>query len=254
VISQGVSALWVLRFLTGKKAPVPLNRNNIGIYPDITKDICKLGTASFIMQGTNCLVQVTCNATLRRYGGDLYIGIMTVINSVRELFSLPVTGLTHGAQPVISFNYGAKKYRRVRSGIVFISVVGAVFTTVCWAAVLASPRFLLSLFSGDAELVETGIGAMQIYFFGFFFMSMQFAGQSTFVALGKSKQAVFFSLLRKAIIVFPLTLILPTVGGMGVNGVFLAEPISNLLGGVACFATMMLTVWRELKRAEKNTP
>jgi Na+-driven multidrug efflux pump len=213
-----------------------------------------LGVPGFIMAGTNCLVQVTCNATLRRYGGDLYIGIMTVINSVRELFSLPVTGLTHGAQPVISFNYGAKEYRRVRSGIVFISVVGAVFTTVCWAAVLASPRFLLSLFSGDAVLVEMGISAMQIYFFGFFFMSMQFAGQSTFVALGKSKQAVFFSLLRKAIIVFPLTLLLPMIGGLGVNGVFLAEPISNLLGGAACFITMMLTVWRELKKAEKNTP
>ena len=118
----------------------------------------------------------------------------------------------------------------------------------------AGPRFLLSLFSGDAELVDTGISAMQIYFFGFFFMSMQFAGQSTFVALGKSRQAVFFSLLRKAVIVFPLTLVLPMIGGLGANGVFLAEPISNLLGGAACFVTMMLTVWRQLKRAEKMAP
>jgi Na+-driven multidrug efflux pump len=254
VISQSVSCGWVLVFLFGKRAILRLKPHLMGIEPGLLKEIMALGVPGFIMAGTNCLVQVTCNATLRRYGGDLYIGIMTVINSVRELFSLPVTGLTHGAQPVISFNYGAKEYRRVRSGIVFISVVGAVFTTVCWAAVLASPRFLLSLFSGDAVLVEMGISAMQIYFFGFFFMSMQFAGQSTFVALGKSRQAVFFSLLRKAIIVFPLTLLLPMIGGLGVNGVFLAEPISNLLGGAACFITMMLTVWRELKKAEKTLP
>ena len=254
VISQMVSCGWVLRFLFGKRAILRLKPRLMGIDFELLKEIVALGLPGFIMAGTNCLVQVTCNATLRQYGGDLYIGIMTVINSVRELFSLPVTGLTQGAQPVISFNYGAKEYRRVRSGIAFISVVGAVFTTVCWAAVLASPRFLLSLFSGDAELVDTGISAMQIYFFGFFFMSMQFAGQSTFVALGKSRQAVFFSLLRKAVIVFPLTLVLPMIGGLGVNGVFLAEPISNLLGGAACFVTMMLTVWRQLKRAEKMAP
>ena len=254
VISQAVSCFWVLCFLFGKTAILRLKSQLMGIDFGLLKEIMALGLPGFIMAGTNCLVQVTCNATLRAYGGDLYIGIMTVINSVRELFSLPVTGLTHGAQPVISFNYGAKEYGRVRSGIKFMSVAGAIFTTVCWAAVLMSPKFLLSLFSSDEVLVETGVRSMQIYFFGFFFMSMQFAGQSTFVALGKSKQAVFFSLLRKAIIVFPLTLLLPRIGGLGVYGVFLAEPISNLLGGAACFGTMMLTVWRSLKRAEKIAP
>lgn len=254
VISQAVSCMWVLRFLFGKTAILRLKPELMGIDFGLLKEIMALGLPGFIMAGTNCLVQVACNATLRSYGGDLYIGIMTVINSVRELFSLPVTGLTHGAQPVISFNYGAKAYRRVRSGIAFIAVVGAVFTTVCWAAVLMNPGFLLSLFSSDEVLVETGVRSMQIYFFGFFFMSMQFAGQSTFVALGKSKQAVFFSLLRKAIIVFPLTLLLPRIGGLGVYGVFLAEPISNLLGGAACFGTMMLTVWQSLKKAEKIAP
>lgn len=254
VISQAVSCFWVLCFLFGKTAILRLKSELMGIDFGLLKEIMALGLPGFIMAGTNCLVQATCNATLRAYGGDLYIGIMTVINSVRELFSLPVTGLTHGAQPVISFNYGAKEYGRVRSGIKFMSVAGAIFTTVCWAAVLMSPKFLLSLFSSDEVLVETGVRSMQIYFFGFFFMSMQFAGQSTFVALGKSKQAVFFSLLRKAIIVFPLTLLLPRIGGLGVYGVFLAEPISNLLGGAACFGTMMLTVWRSLKRAEKIAP
>jgi putative MATE family efflux protein len=251
VISQFVSALWVLRFLTGKQAILKLKRKLMVLDFPLLREIMALGVPGFIMAGTNCLVQVACNATLRNYGGDTYIGIMTVINSVREIFSLPVTGLTQGAQPVISFNYGAKEYRRVRSGIAFTSVVGFIFTTVCWVLVLVYPKFLLSLFSSDPVLVETGIRSMQIYFFGFFFMSLQFAGQSTFVALGKSKQAVFFSLLRKAFIVFPLTLWLPTVFELGVDGVFLAEPISNLIGGIACFACMMTTVWPQLKKNEK---
>lgn len=250
VISQAVSCIWVLRFLSGPKAILKLNRALMGPDPALLKEIMALGVPGFIMAGTNCLVHVTCNATLVRYGGDTYVGIMTVINSVREIFSLPVTGMTQGAQPVISFNYGAKEYKRVRSGIAFTSAFGMEFTTVCWALVLTFPQFLLRLFSSDPVLVEMGVRSMQIYFFGFFFMSLQFAGQSTFVALGKARHAVFFSLLRKAFIVFPLTLWLPTVFGLGVDGVFLAEPISNLLGGVASFATMMATVWPQLKREE----
>lgn len=252
VISQAVSCAWVLRFLTGKKALLRLTRELMLPELKLLREITALGLPGFIMAGTNCLVQVACNATLRIYGGDLYIGVMTVLNSVREIFTLPVTGLTHGSQPVISFNYGAKEYRRVRKGIVFTSVTAMIFTALCWAVVLAVPEFLLSLFSSDPALVEAGVRSLQIYFFGFIFMSLQFAGQSTFVALGKSRHAVFFSLLRKAFIVFPLTLWLPTVADLGVDGVFLAEPISNLLGGVACCATMVATVWPMLRREEQK--
>ena len=250
IISQTVSCLWVLRFLTGKNALLKLNRKLMVPDPKLLKEITTLGIPGFIMAGTNCLVQVTCNATLKRYGGDTYIGIMTVINSVREIFSLPVTGLTHGAQPVISFNYGAREYRRVRNGISFMTAVGALFTAVCWALVLMFPETLLRLFTTDETLVTLGVKSMNIYFFGFVFMSCQFGGQSTFTALGKAKEAVFFSLLRKAFIVFPLTLLLPK--WFGVEGVFLAEPISNVLGGVACYATMMATVWPMLIRREKE--
>ena len=250
VICQGVSCVWVLRFLTGKQAILKIKRSCLKPDGALLRQITALGLPGFIMSGTNCLVQVACNATLRRYGGDLYIGIMTVINSTREIFSLPVTGLTSGAQSVISFNYGAKQYRRVRSGILFCAIAGIVFTTLCWVLVLTHPQPIFSLFSSDPELIGIGIPSMQLYFMGFFLMSLQFAGQSSFVALGKSRHAVFFSLLRKAFIVFPLTLWLPTVGGLGVKGVFLAEPVSNLIGGVACFATMLGTVFPMLKREE----
>ena len=250
VISQTVSCLWVLRFLTGKQAILRLKVPMMRPEGKLLKEIVALGIPGFIMAGTNCLVQVTCNATLKIYGGDTYIGVMTVINSVREIFSIPVSGLTHGAQPVISFNYGAKEYRRVKSGILFISILGAAFTAICWALVLIFPEQLLRLFTTDEALIRVGIPSMHIYFFGFVFMSLQFAGQSTFTALGKAKQAVFFSLLRKAFIVFPLTLLLPK--WFEVNGVFLAEPISNLIGGVACFATMAATIFPMLKAREEE--
>ena len=250
VISQAASAAWVLRFLTGRHVIIPLRRRSIRIQKNITKSICKLGAASFIMQGTNCLVQVVCNATLQSFGGDLYVGIMTVTNSVREIFSLPVMGMTSGAQPVISYNYGAKQYARVRSGIRFNTFIGTGYTLVAWLLIVLFPRFWFGIFSDDISMIGPGIDAMKIYFFGFVFMSFQYAGQTTFQALGDAKHAIFFSLLRKAIIVAPLTLLLPRLG-FGVLGVFLAEPVSNVIGGLACYITMRLTVY---KRIEASIP
>ena len=245
VISQGVSAVWVLRFLFSSKPPVSLVRSFIRIDRRTTGQIVKLGTANFIMQGTNFLVQVACNTTLQRFGGDLYVGIMTVTNSVREIFMLPVTGIVSGAQPVISFNYGARAYGRVRSGIRFNTWVGSVYTVAAWVVIVLLPGFFFGIFNDDAAMVAAGVPMLKIYFFGFVFMALQLAGQSTFQALGDAKHAIFFSLLRKAFIVVPLTLLLPRLG-LGVRGVFLAEPISNVLGGVACYATMRLTTYRRL--------
>ena len=252
VISQLISALWVLRFLTGKKILIPLSLRNIAIRKDTTAAICKLGASNFVMQGTNCLVQVTCNATLQTFGGDLYVGIMTVTNSVREIFSLPVMGIVNGAQPVISFNYGAKQYGRVRSGIHFNTFISTAYTTLAWLLVVLFPGFWFGIFSDNPALMVPGIEAMKIYFFGFVFMAFQFAGQTTFQALGDARHAIFFSLLRKAFIVVPLTLLLPRLG-FGVLGVFMAEPISNFLGGLASYITMRLTVYRQIVAAIKQT-
>ena len=251
VISQGVSSLWVLRFLTGPRATVPLSVRNLRIDPAVTREIFKLGTANFIMQGTNFLVQVSCNSTLQSYGGDLYVGIMTVTNSIREIFMLPISGLVNGAQPVISFNYGAKAYDRVRSGIRFNTFVGAAYTLLAWLLIYLFPGFWFRVFSDDLQIVAAGTQVLRIYFFGFVFMALQFAGQTTFQALGDAKHAIFFSLLRKAFIVVPLTLLLPRVG-FGVEGVFLAEPVSNVLGGLACYLTMRLTVYRRLEQELKT--
>lgn len=250
VLSQLASALFVLRFLTGEKAVYRLSRKTMRLDRKITGEITALGTSGFIQSVTNGLVQIACNATLQQYGGDLYVGIMTVINSVREIMNMPVNGLSSGAQPVIGFNYGAGEYKRVKTAIRFTTAAGIVITLVCWFFLFFFPEFFLRLFTSEESLIVDGIPSMKIYFFGIFMMALQFAGQCTFVALGKSRQAVFFSLFRKVIIVVPLTLFLPKI--FGVNGVFMAEPVSNFIGGTACFVTMMLTVWPALKTEEKK--
>jgi len=150
-----------------------------------------------------------------------------------------------GAQPVISFNYGAKKYDRVKSGIRFNTLIGVVYTLISWLVVVSFPQLWFRIFSDDAQLLQSGVQMLKIYFFGFVFMSLQFAGQSVFQALGDAKHAIFFSLLRKAFIVVPLTLLLPAAG-FGVTGVFLAEPISNVIGGIASYTTMRLSAYRKL--------
>lgn len=251
VISQAASAVWVLRFLTGKKALIRLERKNLQIKWKLTKDIVSLGTAGFIMQATNCLVQIVCNATLQIHGGDVYVGVMTVVNSVRELLSLPVSGLNSGCQPILGYNYGARKYGRVREGIRFTWAIGIGYTVVAWIVAMQCPKFLMSVFTSDAAMIEAGVEALKIYFFGFCFMSLQFTSQCAFQGLGYAKRAIFFSLLRKVIIVVPLTLLLPEIG-FGVDGVFMAEPISNVIGGLSCFLTMWLTVYRKLGRMKEG--
>ncbi len=250
VLSQAVSCIWVVKFLTGKKALLRMKKANMRIDRKLTGEIMALGMSGFIMQGTNCLVQVVCNATLKVYGGDLYVGVMTVINSAREILSLPVSGITNGAQPVLGYNYGAGEYGKVRQAIRFTAGLGIVYTLFAWLLVILSPHLLLSVFTEDIAMIEAGTDALRLYFFGFFFMAFQFTGQSAFTALGYSRHAIFFSLLRKAVIVAPLTVLLPRLG-LGVDGVFLAEPISNAIGGLACFVTMYFALYRKLKDGGK---
>lgn len=247
VLSQFISAAWVLRFLTGKRAVLHLKKEAMKLQWRRVRNIMALGVSGFIMAFTNSLVQIVCNATLQVYGGDLYVGIMTVLNSVREIFTMPVMGLSNGASPVMSYNYGEGAYGRVKKAIGFISIVCAAYTLVAWGILQVIPEFFIHLFNSEPELVSKGVPALHIYFFGFVFMALQFSGQSVFVALGKARKATFFSLFRKVIIVVPLTILLPMLDSLGVDGVFWAEPISNLLGGCACFFTMLLTVLPELK-------
>ena len=252
VISQLASAIWTVRFLTSPKAILRIRVSCMRPCLKTIRDIAALGLSNFMMSITNSIVQVVCNSTLSLYGGDLYVGVMTVINSVREIVSMPVSGITNGSQPIISFNYGAEKYDRIKTAIRFMAVSCIAYTTAIWGILHLFPVFFIHIFNTQADLVEAAVPSMQIYYFGFFMMSLQFSGQTVFQALGKAKYAIFFSILRKVVIVAPLTILLPRWISPSVNGVFLAEPISNFIGGTACFVTMLIVVGRELKAAQKE--
>lgn len=248
ILSQLCSAVWVMWFLTSKKAVLKLKISCMWLEAARVKRILGLGVSGFIMSFTNSLVQVACNATLQTYGGDIYVGVMTVLNSVREICTLPVQGFTNGASPVMSFNYGEKAFERVKKAIWFVTAVCVSYTVLIWGVLRLAPAFFIRIFNDSPELLEKAVPSLHIYFFGFCFMALQFTGQSVFVALGKSRRATFFSLLRKAFIVAPLTVLLPRVANLGVDGVFWAEPISNLIGGCACFITMLCTILPELRK------
>ena len=245
IISQGCSAVWVLKFLIGGKGILRLRRASLRLKGERVRRILGLGLSGFFVNLTNSLVQVVCNTTLFAFGGDLYVGIMTIINSLREVFFMPVHGLNNGAQPVLGFNYGAGEYQRVRQGIRFTVLVTVGYAALVWIVTMAAPGLLIRIFNDDPDTVAGGIPALRIYFCLFFFMSLQMAGQSVFVAIGQSRKAIFFSLLRKAIINAPLTVLFPLLG-MGTTGVFVAESVSQFIGGLACFTTMYFTVYRRL--------
>lgn len=249
IISQLLSVIWVLAFLISRRSLTPLRVRQARFNKSAIRQITQLGVPGFVMQATNGIVQVAANNMLGIYGGDIYIGIMTVLNSVRDVVTLPLHGFTNAAQPVIGYNYGARKLERIRQIIRFTTPVTVVYMALCWLIIFLLPQPIMHVFNSDPELLTKGTPAMHLFFFGFFFMAFQSVGQSTFVGLGKSKQATFFSLFRKVIIVVPLTLILPRIGGLGVMGVFLAEPISNLIGGLCCYCTMLWTV-RHLSRSK----
>ena len=257
VISQGISCAWVLFFLTGKKAILRIRRSTVRISLERSKRIMTLGITGFVMQGTNSLVSIVCNNQLQIFGetmmvggGDLYVGVMTVLNSVRELLSLPVGGIASGGQPVIGYNYGAGEYKRVKEGIRFITLLAGGYTLISWIVVMLIPRVMIGMFTDDLHTIDVGARMLTIYFFGFIFMSLQFAGQCTFQGLGLAKKAVFFAIFRKIVIIVPLTLLLPRMG-FGVEGVFMAEPVSNIVGGLVCFTTMWLTVYKRLDNQER---
>lgn len=252
VLSQAASALWVIRFLRSDRAVLRLTPRAFRWNWARIRRITGLGLSNFIALGTNGIVQIACNATLQRWGGDLYVGVMTVLTAIREVVQMPVSGLTSGGQPVIGFNYGAGAFDRVRQSIRFMATLGVVYTTAVWAVLFCFPTAFVLLFNDDPALLSAASPALHLYFFGYFMMSLQFAGQSVFVALGQSRQAVFFSLFRKVVIVVPLTLLLPHIAGLGVAGVFLAEPVSNFVGGTACFLTMYHTVYRKLGTLPKT--
>lgn len=248
VIAQMISASWVLYFLVSDTAIYHIKRQYLTLDFTIIKEIISLGISGFVFATTNSLVQIICNNVLLFWGGNIYVGIMTVLNSIRDVLQMTIEGIRSGAQPVISYNYGAGQYLRVRQGIKFLTKIALLYTSIAWCILDFFPEFFIHLFNSEEEMLLFGVPALHIYFLGFFMMAFQSAGQTTFISLGMGKYATFFSLFRKGILVIPLTILLPYIGNLGVYGVFYAEMISNFIGSLACFSTMMLVVWKNLEK------
>ena len=251
VLSQLTSSLWVLRFLTGKKAIIPLRRDNLRLRKEIVGRMMGLGVAGFVMSFTNSAVSFFYNNGLARLGGDTYVAVMTVINSLRELSFMPVSGVTEGGKPVLGFNYGAKAYDRCKSCIRIMTGMVGGYCFLMWLAFMLFPGFFVRLFNSDPELLRVGVYGIRHYYAMFFFMTFQMVGQNVFNALGLAKKAVFFSLLRKFFILLPLILLMPAITGLGADGIFWAEPVSQFLGGSACYITMYFTVYRRLGKTRR---
>ena len=254
VLSQCLSAIFVFHFLT-KKSELKvrlLKKNEIAACMGYAKNIVSLGMAGFIMQLTNSLVTICCNNVLSVTGGDIYISVMTIVSSVRQLVETPIHAMSEGSSPILSYNYGARRPARVRKAGMVMGAMILAYSAVIWSIIILEPRPLIRIFSSDAQLIKDAVPALNQYFAAFIFMDLQYMGQTVFKSLNKKKQAIFFSLLRKVFIVVPLTYLMPYALHMGTDGVFLAEPVSNVIGGTLCFATMLITVLPELKRMEKE--
>ncbi len=254
ILSQFLSAAFVVNFLHNKAEyrVKLLGFRELADSLTLLKNIVSLGTAGFIMQLTNSLVTICCNNVLAVTGGDLYVSVMTIVSSVRQIIETPLHSLTEGSSPILSFNYGARKPKRVKKAAIVMTLLVLAYSAIAWSAILLVPEFLIGIFSSDPVLQADAVPALKLYFAAFIFMDLQYIGQITFKSLNKKKQAIFFSLLRKVFIVVPLTYFLPYGLHMGTNGVFIAEPVSNVIGGSLCFITMLVTILPELKRMEES--
>ena len=254
VISQTLSAAFVLYFLHYKAEYRIrfLSKTELASCGEDAKNIVSLGTAGFIMQLTNSLVTICCNNVLGVTGGDVYISVMTIVSSVRQMVETPIYAINEGTSPILSYNYGAHRPALVRKAMVTMAMMILVYTAVMWSVIIFAPDYLIAVFSSDKLLVKDAVPALKTYFAAFIFMDLQYIGQTVFKSLNKKKQAIFFSLLRKVVIVVPLTYLFPYVFHMGTHGVFLAEPVSNVIGGGLCFVTMLATILPELKRMENQ--
>ena len=244
VLSQAASACWVLRFLTGKNTGWRLQREYLRPHREVVLPCLALGLAPFIMQSTESLLSVSFNSSLLKYGGDIAVGAMTVLTSTMQFAMMPLQGLSQGAQPIVSFNFGARNPQRVREAFRTLLISCLVYSMTLWAAVMLFPRALAGIFTPDPALIEYAAWAVRIYMAAAGIFGIQIACQQTFVALGNAKTSLFLAILRKIILLIPLIFILPHFFENKTFAVFLAEPAADLLA-VSTTAVMFFFQFRK---------
>lgn len=249
IISQTVSAIWVVVFLCGKKSTLKIRKKYLKLDGAVLKPVILLGVSPFIMQATECLVQLTFNTGMQRFGNDYYVGAMTILFSLSQMLFLPIQGIAQGATPILSYNFGAGNLDRVKKAFKLLLGAALTFTMVGAGVFIIFADTFVSLFSSDPEIIRIGAYGLRIYFFGFTLFGAQTACQQTFLALGEAKISVFLALLRKIILLIPLAIILPRLG-MGTDGLFYAEPISDIIAVCTTVTVFKLNLNKILARAQ----
>lgn len=247
IISQGCSALWVVGFLLSKRSSLRIKLSYLKPNWKIIGRISALGVSPFIMQATESLINIVFNSGLQRYGGDIYVGSMTILQSVMQLFVLPTQGITMGTQPIISYNYGAKNHQRVKDTFKYTLIVTVTITTIATIAVVLFPQIFASMFTSDQELKALVIKVLPIFMAGIWIFGVQLACQSAFMGMGQAKISLFLALLRKVILLIPLALILPRFAG--VMGIYYAEPIADILAAITTGILFALNFKKILAKA-----
>lgn len=225
IISQALSAVWVVRFLTSKKSVIRIRRKYFRLDKTIIKNIAGLGISPFIMQSTESLVMITLNSGLQKYGGDLYVGTMSIMTSVMQLVMIPTQGISQGVQPIMSYNYGAGNLERVKGVFYRMAAVCLTMTMIFGGMAVLKPEIYVSLFSNDADLIALTCKYMPVYFLAITIFGIQMSCQTAFLSLGQAKASLVIALLRKVILLIPLAIIFPKF--MGVAGIYRAEPVAD---------------------------
>ena len=246
IISQGVSCVWILKFLMGNKSTLRLQTRYMRIQPKVVIPCVALGVSPFIMQFTESILNVCFNTSLLKYGGDTAVGAMTILGSVMQFTMLPLQGLSQGAQPIVSFNYGANNIKRVKKAFRLLLLCSLSFTVIMWTVCMLFPQLFIGIFTSDAQLAEYTKWAIHIYMAATLIFGIQIACQQTFIALGNAKVSVFLALLRKVILLIPLIYILPNFFADKTMAVFLAEPVADVIA-VTTTAVLFAKEYRRLK-------
>ena len=250
IISQAVSALWILHFLTSQKSVIRLRLRKMRLKPSLVGKIASLGISPFIMQSTESLVSITLNSGLQRYGGDLYVGTMSILSSVMQLIVIPMQGVSQGVQPIISYNYGAKNGKRVKEAFFKMLAICFLGTFLLAGIAVIAPEIYAGIFTSNQALVNLTCEVMPVYFLGITIFGIQNACQSTFLALGQAKVSLFIALLRKVILLIPLAIILPKF--MGVMGIYRAEPIADVISVLITILLFTVTFKKILHNMENR--
>ena len=240
ILSQAISMVWVVLFLCGKKTQIHLRRNNMRLTPRVIIPCVTLGLAAFIMQASESVVTVCFNSSLLRYGGDIAVGAMTILTSVMQFAMLPLQGIAQGAQPISSYNYGAKNADRVKRTFRLLLITCLVYSVSLWTAVQLAPRVFVSIFTADSSLVEFTAPMLKIYLGGLFLFGIQIACQMTFTSLGKAANSIVVAVVRKFVLLLPLIYIMPHVTSNATVGVYMAEPIADIIA--VMFTSVLFTV------------